>query len=308
MAYSSDVSNQYRQLSRDLERVQDEVVEPASDVAPLMRIIRGANSLVPAIEYSIEAHHDAQLVYQAVTATQKRVRNTVIGDNAEFDTLAYVDRLAEFIRDSTVGTRDTVILADFDDSASLTKLGEIVYSKFRRPATAGFMVGPTDLVKKTRKVARSHRFNPEKQVRPYGVTAADLEKDSRNETTKMVLEIYKSLKTYQDASEGEPIALFDFILNPQSFAQSVENLFYTSFLVRDGKVALDLDQEGIPVISIVDDQRPQESNNSEEPKAARNQVIIDLDYELWKNLCSLLGRDEPLIETRPQYSEETWME
>jgi non-structural maintenance of chromosomes element 4 len=45
------------------------------------------------------------------------------------------------------------------------------------------------------------------------------------------------------------INLFKFIVNPSDFGQSVENLFYLSFLIRDGKCALQID-EGEPKISV----------------------------------------------------------
>jgi hypothetical protein len=39
-------------------------------------------------------------------------------------------------------------------------------------------------------------------------------------------------------------------MNPDSFSQTVENLFYLAFLVKDGKVALDMDEEtGEPMLS-----------------------------------------------------------
>lgn len=308
MAYNSRTSNKYQKLSKDLELVRDNVVIHGSDVDPLVKIIGEANSLVSAIEYSSEAYDDAQLIYHSADVTFKRVRNTIIGDSSEFDTTAYADGLASFMsKPSTpMNSKDASILAEYGDYANLIKLGEMVYTKLNRPPSTGFMIGPTDVAKKTRKVARQYGFNPENQIRPDGITAEDLQKDSNNETTKMVLEMYQSLKAYQDASEGQPIALFDFILNPQSFAQSVENLFYTSFLVRDGRVALEMDEDGIPVISIVDGSNEENVNEDDELKAARNQVVIDLDYALWKEMCATLGRDEPLIDTRPYYNHEIW--
>ena len=38
------------------------------------------------------------------------------------------------------------------------------------------------------------------------------------------------------------VNLFKFIINPHDFGQSVENMFYLSFLIRDGKCALELDE------------------------------------------------------------------
>lgn len=39
------------------------------------------------------------------------------------------------------------------------------------------------------------------------------------------------------------INLFKFIINPHDFGQSVENMFYLSFLIRDGKCALELNED-----------------------------------------------------------------
>ena len=43
------------------------------------------------------------------------------------------------------------------------------------------------------------------------------------------------------------INIFRFIVNPNDFGQSVENMFYLSFLIRDGKCALDI-EDGEPNI------------------------------------------------------------
>ena len=48
--------------------------------------------------------------------------------------------------------------------------------------------------------------------------------------------------------QNGPVNLFRFVVNPNDFAQSVENLFYLSFLIRDGECALEIEEDGEPVI------------------------------------------------------------
>lgn len=48
--------------------------------------------------------------------------------------------------------------------------------------------------------------------------------------------------------QNGPVNLFRFFINPNDFAQSVENLFYLSFLIRDGECALEIEEGGEPVI------------------------------------------------------------
>ena len=42
------------------------------------------------------------------------------------------------------------------------------------------------------------------------------------------------------------VSLFHFTVNPKSFGQTVENLFYVPFLMKDGLVGIEFDSDGIP--------------------------------------------------------------
>ena len=53
-----------------------------------------------------------------------------------------------------------------------------------------------------------------------------------------------SLNSNEDAS----VSLFDFVINPHSFGQTVENLFCVSFLIREGNAKVDKDSDGLPVL------------------------------------------------------------
>lgn len=65
---------------------------------------------------------------------------------------------------------------------------------------------------------------------------------TKDPTTTHVKEISEVLNSLDPQRKG--INLFRLFINPNSFAQSVENLFYTSFLVKEGRVGIDVKEDG----------------------------------------------------------------
>lgn len=63
------------------------------------------------------------------------------------------------------------------------------------------------------------------------------------ETTKYVEQIYTSLKTEPKRD------FYQTLINPDDFGQTVENFFYTSFLVKDGHVRIK-DSDSGPVLGL----------------------------------------------------------
>lgn len=98
------------------------------------------------------------------------------------------------------------------------------------------------------------------------------------------------------------INLFRFVVNPDNFAQSVENIFYLSFLIRDGKVALEF-VDGEPMICMyiiepsytlslkmrVADICEQPSDADYEAGLKKNQMVLEFDMTTWKVLPNFLS-------------------
>lgn len=87
---------------------------------------------------------------------------------------------------------------------------------------------------KKRKRPQRHEklvVNPQNTVRPKQLGDGDIIRQD-NETTKNILSVHKILK------KNSPINFWRLITNPESFSQTVENLFYVSFLIRDGTAAI----------------------------------------------------------------------
>ncbi len=147
-----------------------------------------------------------------------------------------------------------------------------------RPGLPGFLLGPLSVEKKVRKVAaRSARLkiNSLVEVRPEVLKADDLVRSERNDLTGNVANVLSQLVKYhtelQDKVTAEyealgyeddetfkrlvekhglrddgGVDLLRFVVNPHSFGQTVENMFYVSFLIRDGKVGIGTDTCGLP--------------------------------------------------------------
>lgn len=149
-----------------------------------------------------------------------------------------------------------------------------------RPSVPGFLLGPLSLEKRARKaIVRKATLKPSslQEIRPEVLKAGDIHKSEDANLTTLCTKIRGRLSQiqedsttsaeaeadkYEDMTEGEQqdlldrhgvsstggISLFKFVINPFSFGQTIENMFYVSFLIRDGSIGIDLDERGEPYL------------------------------------------------------------
>lgn len=127
------------------------------------------------------------------------------------------------------------------------KLGMIGARYTRRAPVMDHLVGPLAVEAKERKVAKRARLDDGEDVqeaRPDTVNEAEIQR-SENETTRLVQQIANLLES---VGGDDGVNLFEFAVNPRSFPNTVENFFYVSFLIRDGKVSIDDEGDNPPTI------------------------------------------------------------
>jgi len=144
-----------------------------------------------------------------------------------------------------------------------------------RPPVPSFLLGPLSVQKKarqqTQRRARAERVNPENAVKPRELQVEDLQRQEDSSLTSMCKKIHGHLgsligeaeKAEADEAPEEVldeiceknkikdnggISLFHFAFNPLSFGQTVENLFYVSFLIKEGTVGVGFDEAGAPTL------------------------------------------------------------
>ncbi len=101
-------------------------------------------------------------------------------------------------------------------------------------------------------------------------------------------------------SDHGGVSLFDYILNPRSFGQTVENLFYISFLIKEGSIGIDHDGNGLPLLM------PATARTLEEQRqmgAKKHQAVMAIDYGMWQRLVEAYEVERPLIPHRAEESQ-----
>ena len=147
-----------------------------------------------------------------------------------------------------------------------------------RPAVPGFLLGPLSVQKRarapTQRRTRLAKDAGGQETRPEALTKADLETNESNTVRTICGNIRSRLVQHcqqataaleieaQNVEDDELPALmrkhrltdtsgpslFDFVINPTSFGQTVENLFYVSFLIKEGEVGIEMDTNGLPTL------------------------------------------------------------
>ncbi|ODQ59564.1 hypothetical protein WICANDRAFT_78212 [Wickerhamomyces anomalus NRRL Y-366-8] len=180
------------------------------------------------------------------------------------------------------------------------QFGTFLYSRGNKAPTTSHLLGPLEIEKKIRQFkARVAEIPVGKQVTAEKVSGDDINGKSINQTPNSVQECFK---VFHEKSHGAEINIFKFFINPHSFSQSIENMFFTSFLIRDGRLILGEDEDGYPTIAelppLPQDPKEREKVLLERRDRPSNHIIFQLEYDSWKNLIEKLNITESYLPHR----------
>ncbi|OQD80386.1 hypothetical protein PENANT_c036G00248 [Penicillium antarcticum] len=205
-----------------------------------------------------------------------------------------------------------------------------------RPVVPGWLLGPLSVQKRARQMTQRtarEAIDPENAVKPIELQQGDLGQQDSVNLTQTCSEINKLLGNTQKERERKAerklqnienptedqlrgvfdecgiaddggIPLFAFCIDPHSFGQSVENLFYVSFLVRDGTVGISTDSRQLPTLHPSNPYAPSEAQRQ---GIQKHQAVFSLDYETWEQLIKVFNIKKPIIPHREEIEGETGM-
>ncbi|RCI16495.1 hypothetical protein L249_2865 [Ophiocordyceps polyrhachis-furcata BCC 54312] len=218
-------------------------------------------------------------------------------------------------------------IGDDGDMMNWSHLGRFACLPYiRRPALPGFLLGPLSVEKKARKIAkRSAPFRPNNltETRPEVLSVEDLA-HKENDLTAICSKILQQLQTAQsntqeivaeliedDMDDAEKtrimhqyglrstggLDLMRFVVNPLSFAQTIENIFYVSFLIRDGRLEIEMDDCDLPSLAPVNREEAEDEGVTRHG-ASKHQAVLSMDIKTWREIVRALNLTEPMIEHR----------
>ncbi|CAF4656398.1 unnamed protein product [Rotaria sp. Silwood2] len=80
------------------------------------------------------------------------------------------------------------------------------------------------------------------------LTVKEFNSELGEQTIKQIMHIKRCLVERYKAVDSSLIDYFEFVIDPKSFAKTVENMFHISFLIKEGFVNLFQDDVNLPAL------------------------------------------------------------
>eukprot|EP00794_Sanderia_malayensis_P005389 gene5389-6062_t len=295
-----EIRASYRSLIDIAHQNKDELIKPASK--GLSNLLEETESLFDKVRHTREAVLDSNLLLSVASLGSEQAKQLQT-DFVTFDPQVFTDKLVQLMVPKTLSSLHHEDEDEDDamkrklDSLNWNLLAKKCSGYFKRAPTVDFMLGPL-IIEVKKKPARegnnrrNEKFDLSQKVAPEEISKVEEQEEA---TTKEVERIYSVLRKV--TKEGtQAIGLFEFITDPASFGATVENLFHLSFLVKDGKARIDLDENEQPTVCKSD---PYHESHCKEI-VVQKQIIMPLSIEDWKEIIEVYDIKEATVPKRPE--------
>ncbi|KAL2480549.1 Non-structural maintenance of chromosomes element 4A [Abeliophyllum distichum] len=168
------------------------------------------------------------------------------------------------------------------------EIGLAVSHVFRSAPGCCTMVGPMNTeVKPCKQVARKKRARPTTRSQPEELDESASEE--KTDTDRNMATMFDILR------KKRKVNLANLILNRNAFAQTVENLFALSFLVKDGRAEITVDEKNCHLVS---PKNAPGANAILSGEVSYNHFIFRFDFRDWKLMLASVEDGEELMPHR----------
>ncbi|XP_066217308.1 EP300-interacting inhibitor of differentiation 3 [Saccopteryx leptura] len=291
-----DIRRQYRQLIYNVQQNREDIVNTASD--SLTEALEEANVLFDAVSRTREAALDAQFLVLASDLGKEKAKQ-LNSDMSLFNPVAFCDFLFIFVGLNWMEDAERGELSGCDDNTALSfweAVQKEATSWILQAETFHFIFGSFKSESSASKRRPEHHKKAlkmrENRDMPTKLRKLDLGNNQEG-TEKEVERILGLLQTYFQKYPDTPVSYFEFVIDPNSFSRTVENIFYVSFIIRDGFARISFDQDRLPILEPINTDQDDEENDPS--FLGRKQGVISLSLQDWKNIVATFEISEPMI-------------
>lgn len=204
------------------------------------------------------------------------------------DGLTASDFVTCLVRDYRLGGQASSSLGDGRNSINWKDIGSAVSHVFKSCPGCCTMLGPMNTELKQRKLGvHRKRARPSETARPEELN--DTGAEERTDTDKNMSTMFNILR------RNRTVRLDTLILNRNSFAQTVENLFALSFLVKDGRVEITINDNGWHLVS---PRNAPPASAIQSGEVTYSHFIFRFDFKDWKLMNEMVKEGEELMPHR----------
>uniref|UniRef100_A0A8D0HHM8 Non-structural maintenance of chromosomes element 4 n=1 Tax=Sphenodon punctatus TaxID=8508 RepID=A0A8D0HHM8_SPHPU len=286
---------EYRKLIDSVQQNREVMLSNRSD--KLTEALEDANQLFNGVSRPREAALDAQFLVLASNLGKEKA-NQLHADMTVFDPPAFAEDLLTLmglnrLEGEENDSDNESFTGGFLPNDAWHKLGVEAKRYFRRAPSFHYMLGSfsADPPVPRQRIERQRKQAGAEERRAMPAQLKKMEESHQEATEKEVERILGFLQAYFKSNSHKPIPFFELMVDPNSFARTVENIFHVSFLIRDGHARIKLDEDKLPVIEPLD---PEDGENDQDAQA-RKQVIISLNHQEWQNIVETFEISQPMI-------------
>ncbi|XP_014681417.1 PREDICTED: non-structural maintenance of chromosomes element 4 homolog A-like [Priapulus caudatus] len=284
-----ELRRRYRDMQEDIQKCQENIISTKS--SSLIEKLDNVEAIFSNVHQTREALLDAQ-VLSAISLMGKQHIQSLHTNLVTFEPVEFAEKLITCMSGHRRQGGDVEITEDNWKNFGIKYANKLL----KRSPSFHFMLGAfergdVNLVR-TRRVGQKDVGDGTKTAPKRLQETVQIEQEATTEEIERILGILQRLyKQYNG-----PVDYFELVVNPDSFGQTVENIFHVAFLVRDGLAEIYLDEDKLPVIKPV-----MEKNKHEEDQhnmGPRKQFIMSLTMDEWKEIKKTFQIQRPLIPAR----------
>ncbi|KAL6731697.1 hypothetical protein Aduo_002534 [Ancylostoma duodenale] len=137
---------------------------------------------------------------------------------------------------------------------------------------------------------KKERIKRGKDEKEAAVVLTNRQTQNADDEVSVALELDKVRKSLKRAWKETPsVDFYSFVIDPTDFAKTVENMFYVSFLVKDGRVRLAVGETGLPVLLHVSSEERERLHVDDRSVAETHQAIFSFNYDMWEAMVEALN-------------------